>query len=74
MGMENLMVEMIVKRGSDNNVFYIISFVGSSVIGQEGNQIMFSCEHNKFLGFWFLFSMAVNFLHVNDENYSIIVC
>jgi hypothetical protein len=25
------------------------------VIGQEVNQIIFSCEHNKFFGFWFLF-------------------
>ncbi len=25
------------------------------VTRQEGNRIIFSCEHNKFLGFWFLF-------------------
>jgi len=35
---------------------------------------MFSCENNKFLGFWFLLFVAINFLHVNDVNYSVTVC
>jgi hypothetical protein len=47
---------------------------GHVVIGQEGTRIMFSSEHNKFLGFWFLFSMAVNFLHINGGNHFVIVC
>jgi len=41
---------------------------------QEGNRIMLLCEHGKFLGFYFLFSAVINFLNVNSENYSIIVC
>jgi hypothetical protein len=68
------MVEMIVKGGCGNNVSYIIFFIGRSVTGQEGKWMMFSCEHNKFFRFWFLFPMAINFLHVNGGNYSIIVC
>jgi hypothetical protein len=44
------------------------------VAKQEGNQIMFTCEHNKFLKFWFLFSVAINFLHVNGESYFITIC
>jgi hypothetical protein len=34
---------------------------------------MFSYEHNKFLRFWFLFLVVVNFLHVNNGNYSVTV-
>jgi len=32
------------------------------------------CEHNKFLGFLFLFSVVVNFLHVNNRNYFVTIC
>lgn len=65
--------------------FYLICLVQSfpilTCIGDpKGKQdcdwtsIIFSCEHNKIFGFWFLFYVVVNFLHANDENYSIIVC
>jgi hypothetical protein len=33
--------------------------------------IIFSCEHNKFLGLILFYLVAVNFLHVNDGNYSV---
>jgi hypothetical protein len=49
--------------------------LGHCVTGQEGNQIMFSCEHGKlFRVLFFLFSMVVNFLHVNDGHYFVVVC
>jgi hypothetical protein len=53
---------------------HLLDAKSTDVTKQEGNWIMFPCEKNKFLGFWFLFSVAVKFLHVNGENYSVIVC
>jgi len=31
------------------------NLLGQCVTGQEGNQIIFSCEHGKFLGFCFFY-------------------
>ncbi len=31
------------------------------MIGQEVNRIYFSCEHNRFLGFWFCFEWSLTF-------------
>jgi hypothetical protein len=57
----------------------ILTYIGDPkgskiMIEHEVNQIISSCEHNKFLGFWFLFQVAINFLHANGGNYSVTMC